>query len=49
MSPHSESAYGLPMEVRFDDLPEVPEEIRGPSPPIEEEGTEEPVEEGRGV
>ena len=30
--------WNLPMEIVFDDIPEVPEEIKGPSPPIEEEG-----------
>lgn len=29
--------YDLPLVIEFSDLPEVPEEIRGPSPPIEED------------
>lgn len=29
--------YDLPLEITIEDVPEVPEEIRDPSPPIEEE------------
>lgn len=29
--------YGLPLDHTFPDLPEVPEAIKGPSPPIEPE------------
>jgi len=30
--------WNLPLDIVFDDIPEVPEEIRGPSPPIEVDG-----------
>jgi hypothetical protein len=29
-------AYGLPLEITIDDVPEIPKEIQGPSPPIKE-------------
>jgi len=29
--------FGLPLEIVIDDIPEIPEEIKGPSPPIETE------------
>ncbi len=32
----SDPAYGLPLHITIEDVPEVPEGIRGPSPPIEE-------------
>ena len=34
-------AYGLPLEITIEGVPEVPEEIRGPYPPIEEKEEEE--------
>jgi hypothetical protein len=29
--------YGLPLEITLEDVPEVPKEILGPSPPIEDQ------------
>jgi len=31
----------LPLEIVIDDIPEIPEEIKGPSPPIEDESEAE--------
>ncbi len=37
IAPEEDSpAYGLPLEITIEGVPEVPEEIRGPSAPIEE-------------
>ncbi|MEE8450451.1 MAG: hypothetical protein V3R99_01010 [Thermoguttaceae bacterium] len=33
--------WNLPLEIVIDDIPEIPEEIKGPSPPIEEESEAE--------
>lgn len=32
-----EPAYGFPLKITVEGVPEVPKEIMGPSPPIEEE------------
>ena len=35
--------WSLPLEIVIDDIPEIPEEIKGPSPPIEDESeTDDP-------